>query len=199
MNATTTLTDEKDLLLKLKEGDRDAFNHLYQLYSRPVFARLKSLVHQQTITEELHQDTFLKVWESRTSLNAEVSFQTILMRTAKSISIDYYRKAIRNEKLKAQLINAATELYNHLDELIDFKETNTAINTAIAKLPPQRLKIFTLIKLEGKSYEYAASEFGVSLSTVKDHMAKAMKFLRDEMAREHPEALFLLVASTLLR
>ena len=79
------------------------------------------------------------------------------MRTAKSISIDYYRKAIRNEKLKAQLINAATELYNHLHELIDFKETNTAINTAIAKLPPQRLQIFTLIKLEGKSYEYGAS------------------------------------------
>ena len=199
MDTTGNFIDEKDLLLKLRAGDRDAFNRLYQHYSRPVFARLKSLVHEQAITEELHQDTFLKVWESRAFLNTEIPFQAILMRTAKSTAIDYYRKAVRDEKLKAQLISTATELYNHLDELIDFKDTNTAINSAISKLPPQRLKIFTLIKLEGKSYEYAASEFGVSLSTVKDHMAKAMKFLRDEMAKEHPEAFFLLVAATLLR
>lgn len=199
MDTTGNFIDEKDLLLKLRAGDRDAFNRLYQHYSRPVFSRLKSLVHEQSITEELHQDTFLKIWESRASLNTEIPFQAILMRTAKSTAIDYYRKAVRDEKLKAQLISTATELYNHLDEFIDFKDTNTAINSAISKLPPQRLKIFTMIKLEGKSYEYAASEFGVSLSTVKDHMAKAMKFLRDEIAKEHPEALFLLVAATLLR
>ena len=199
MGTTDSFVDEKDLLLQLREGHFDAFNQLYNAYSRPVFLRLKSLVHDREITEELHQDTFLKVWENRAALNDSVSFQAILMRTAKSIAIDYYRKAIRDKKLKGQLISTATELYDHLTELIDFQETNTAINAAISKLPPQRLKIFTLIKLEGKSYEDAAKLYGVSLSTIKDHMAKAMKFLRDEMAREHPEALFLLVAATLLR
>ncbi|MBB5438160.1 RNA polymerase sigma-70 factor (ECF subfamily) [Pedobacter sp. AK017] len=199
MNATDTFVDERDLLLRLSEGDFDAFNHFYKRYGKIVFARLKSLIHEQEITEELHQDTFLKIWEHRASLNTMVPFQAIIMRTAKSIAIDYYRKAIRDDKLKKQLISTATELYHHLDELINFNETNTAINTAISKLPPQRLKIFTLIKLEGKTYEYAATKFGVSLSTIKDHMAKAMKFLRDEMAREHPETLFLLVAATLIR
>lgn len=199
MHTADSSVNEKELLLRLKEGDFNAFNLLYNNYSRSVFARLKSLVHDQEITEELHQDAFLKLWENRAALNESVPVQAILMRTAKSIAIDYYRKAIRDKKLKSQLISTATELYDHLAELIDFQETNTAINTAISKLPPQRLKIFTLIKLEGKSYEYAASQYGVSLSTIKDHMAKAMKFLRDEMAREHPEALFLLVAATLLR
>lgn len=199
MDSTETFVDERHLLLRLREGDFNAFNHLYKIYSRPVFARLKSLVHKQEITEELHQDTFLKVWEHRASLNELVPFQAILMRTARSIAIDYYRKAIRDEKLKNQLISTATELYHHLEELIDFQDTSTAINAAISKLPPQRLKIFTLIKLEGQSYEYAATKYGVSLSTIKDHMAKSMKFLREEMAREHPEALFLLVTLTLLR
>lgn len=199
MNATDAFADERDLLLRLREGDFNAFNHFYKIYGKTVFSRLKSLVHEQEITEELHQDTFLKVWEHRASLNTAVPFEAIIMRTAKSIAIDYYRKAIRDDKLKKQLISTATELYHHLDELIDFNETNTAINAAISKLPPQRLKIFTLIKLEGKSYEYAASKFGVSLTTIKDHMAKAMKFLRDEIPREHPEALFLLAAATLLR
>lgn len=191
--------DEEIILLNLRKGDTNAFNRLYQIHSRALFLRLKSLVYDQDIAEELQQDVFLKIWEHRAALDPNVSFQAVLMRTAKSISIDYYRKALRDEKLKARLMNTATELYSHLDEHIEFDETNLAINKAIAKLPPQRLKIFTMIKLEGKSYEHAAKEFGVSLSTVKDHMARAMKFLKEEILRENPEALLLLAAATLLK
>lgn len=192
MAARKRYIDETDLLMQLREGDVQAFDRLYERYAKDIFRRIKSLVQDQAITEELHQDVFMKVWENRAKL-PDVSFEAVLLRTAKSISIDFYRKAVRDRHMTERLITISTELYNQVEDLIDFNETNDALKAAIAKLPPQRRKIFSTCKLEGKSYEEAAAEFGVSLSTVKDHMAKARQFIREEMARHHPTVLCLMV------
>ncbi|WEK21338.1 MAG: sigma-70 family RNA polymerase sigma factor [Candidatus Pedobacter colombiensis] len=198
MDTQAIIAADSSLLQQVKQGDHTAFNQLYKLFAKDVFSRIKYLVHDQQIAEELHQDIFLKIWEKRASLNCDVPIRSIVMRNTKSIAIDYYRKAARDQKLKEHLIHTATELYDHLEELIDFKETNAALQSAITKLPPQRLKIFTMCKLEGHSYEQAANEYGVSLSTIKDHMAKAMKSIKEDMVALHPEMLLLLVASTVL-
>jgi RNA polymerase sigma-70 factor (ECF subfamily) len=94
-------------------------------------------------------------------------------------------------------MTVATDLYNQLEEQIDFKETNASLMAAIAKLPEQRRKVFVRIKLEGRSYEEAAEEFGVSVSTIKDHMTRALKFLRTELIQDNPSLLFFLLAATL--
>lgn len=197
MAAQQTYIDEAELLARLREGDTKAFDCLYERYAKDIFRRIKSMVQDQAITEELHQDVFMRVWEGRARLRSDTSFQAVLLRTAKSISIDFYRKAIRDRQLSEKLIRISTELYNQVEDLIDFNETNEALQVAISKLPPQRRKVYSLCKLEGRSYEEVAAQFGVSISTVKDHMAKARQFIRDEMARHHPTVLCLLVSEVI--
>lgn len=180
--ATQPATDEKDLLLRLREGNHKAFSKLYERYANLVYNRIKRLVHVHEFAEELAQDVFLQIWERREMLGIEISFQVIVLRYAKSTAINFYRKAVRDSQLKEQLILSGTELYEPLETEINFNETNAILNAAISRLPPQRQKIFILCKLEGKSYEYAATQFGISVGTIKDHMAKAMRTLRQELS-----------------
>ncbi len=189
--------DEKELLLRLRQGDHAAFRQLYGHYAPSVFARIKRLVHRAEWTEELHQDVFMRIWEQRHRLAADTPFQAIVMRTAKSVAVDFYRKAIRDRQLQEQLLAVATEDYDPLDTDAFDEGTHEALRAAIAKLPEQRQQVFTLVKLEGKSYQEAADELGIALSTVKDHMAKAMAFLRAELTQRQRTLLLIGLLSQL--
>lgn len=191
--------DERILLLKLRDGDYSTFDLIYQQYAAITLSKLKKLVHIPEVAEELHQDVFLKIWEQRQNLPLDVPLRAVVFRTAKSIAYNFYRKAANDKKLRGQLIISSTELYDQLEELINFKDTNEMLLSAVYKLPPQRQKIFTSVKIEGKSYQDVATEFGVSLSTVKDHMAKALRFVRDELAHDNPSAFFIIMSSILFK
>lgn len=88
-----------------------------------------------------------------------------------------------------------TELHDPIATMMDYKDTRQALERAISKLPDQRQKVFRLIKLENQSYEYAAKHFGVSVGTIKDHMAKASRFLQTELSSTHLSILLLLLSS----
>jgi len=177
----SVLINEKELVIRLNEGDYSSFDRLYQYYAKSIFTKIKKIVISHAVAEEIHQDVFLKIWQQRAQLNADIPFQSILFQTAKNLAINYYWKSSRDDKMKAHFINQATAFYDHLDDYINFSSTNEALKKAIDQLPPQRRKIFILCKMEGKSYEFAAAEYGVSLSTVKDHMSKAMQSIRKRM------------------
>ncbi|WP_316838287.1 RNA polymerase sigma factor [Pedobacter nutrimenti] len=176
-----SLNNEQDLLLRLKSNDQAAFNELYRKYERKIFYNLSKLVHSNHIAAELHQDVFLKVWQSRSQLNTELPFEAFLVTIAKNMAIDFYRSTSRNKKLMDHLISLMTELHDPITDLMEAKDYRMILENAVSKLPPQRQLVFRYIKLEDKSYENAAVYFGVSVGTIKDHMAKAMAFLKEEM------------------
>jgi len=67
------------------------------------------------------------------------------------------------------------------------------LERAIEQLPPQRRKVFLLCKMQGKTYAEAASELQISHYTVKEHIAKASRFIR-EYVRLQPEWQALIIA-----
>lgn len=194
-----TIIQEDQLLSQLREGDYVAYHQLYHSYAPMIMARIRRLVLDQEIAQELHQEVFLQIWNERRKLPTDLPFKAILLHRAKLQAYKYYHKASQDRDMRAHLMTVATELYDQLQEQIDFQETNASLTAAIAKLPEQRRKVFVRIKLEGRSYEEAAEEFGVSVSTIKDHMTRALKFLRTELTQDNPSLLFFLLAATLFR
>lgn len=170
------------MLIKLRSGDQKAFNALYQAYERKVYYNLRKIVHIPEIAAELHQDVFLKVWKKREYVDPEISFESFLITITRNCAIDFYRKAARDKNLMDQLVLSMTEIYDPIADIIAFKETSIALEAAIDKLPPQRRLVFRRIKMEHESYENTAKHFGVSVGTIKDHMAKAMLFIRNELS-----------------
>jgi len=110
----------------------------------------------------------------------------------------FYRKVARDKKLQAHIIDTFTEAYSHTEEDIYLKESRELLNRAIDQLSPQRKEVFNLCKIEGKSYDEAASLLGISPSTVSNHLVKANTSIRKYLFHSK-ESIALLLAALMVK
>lgn len=177
--------EEKDILLSLLEGNEQAFDKIYHLYSPRLFGKLMKLVKSETQAQEILQDVFLKIWEYRKSIDPEKSFRSFLFKIAENKVYDFFRKAVRDKKIESQLIALSTVNYNIVEEFRSDDEHLALLQKAIEFLPPQRQQVFRLCKLENKSYKEVSEILGISVSTISDHIVKATKAIRDYFEKNH--------------
>jgi RNA polymerase sigma-70 factor (ECF subfamily) len=175
-------------IVALRTGDEHAFESVYEHFSERLYGHLLKLVKSKDIAQELLQEIFLKVWEKRHSIDPEKSFRSYLFSIAENLAYDFFRKAARDKKLQVYLLTQATEAYSYVEENAFNNEYTGLLQKAINALPPRRRQIFQLCKLEGKSYEEAALQLGISTSTISDHIVKATRTIR-EYFNTHPELL----------
>ena len=191
--------EEKEILCLLKSGDTQALGELYSRNKVQIFANIRRLVKSEDIAEELLQDVFVKVWDKRDLLDPEKSFRSYLFRIAENLVYDFFRKAARDKKLEAHIMSVATELYSHIEETLYTKESTSMLNRAVEQLPPQRRRVFTLCKIEGRSYEEVSQLLGISTSTINDHIVKATRSVREYLFLSKDAALLLLIAAIIGR
>jgi len=185
---------EKRLLVQLRDGDVKAFEQLYFSYSARIFGNILKMVKSVEIAEEILQDLFQRIWEKRTSIEPDKSFKSYLFTIAKHLVYDFFNQQTKRHDIEAYLIAASSELYHHIDEELAYKESETIIAQAVDHLPPQRKLVYTLCKIDGKSYEEVSYLLGISVSTISDHIVKATKFLKAYYLSEHALLVLLLTA-----
>lgn len=185
--------DEKEMVLQLRNGDSHAFGFLYRSYKRQIYAKLKKLLHSEEMAEEVLQEVFFKLWLNRDKLDTEQSFSSYLYRIAANLVYDHFRKSTLDIKMQQHFIAAGSELYDHIEEHINYKESQELINRAIESLPPKRQEIFRLIKLEGKTYEEVSRLLNISNSTIQDHIVKATRVVKAQVLGTQETALLFIM------
>lgn len=176
--ASTDQTDEKSLLLQLKEGDERAFEILYNNYKFRIAGNLFKLLKSDDLVKEVLQELFFKIWEVRMQIDPEKSFKSYLFRIAENLVYDYFRKVAKDKRLLTKLVASSSELYLHIEEDMLSKENAQQLEQAINLMPPQRKMVFTLCKLEGKSYKEVEEIMGINAKTISSHMLQANRFLK---------------------
>lgn len=171
-------TDERELLTRLRKGDESAFVAIYDRYKDALAMRLLYLLKSDALAEEALQDLFLKVWDRRATIEPDKSFKAYLFRIAESITYDIFRKAKLQRNIFAKLVAANTGWYTHIEETIIDSENRGILEAMLQRLPSKRRKIFVACKLEGKCYKEVAREYGISTTTVNDHIQKATQYLK---------------------
>ena len=191
-------SDLKELVLQLQHGDESAFNKLYLYYSTPLYKKINSIVKDESISDEILQDLFLKVWEKKDSIKIEHSFAAFLYTVANNLVYDYLRKVSKDKRLQARLMINAVDYYLQIEEQLIGKETNAIIQQAISQLSEQRRNVFILCKLEGRSYQEAADILGVSVSTINSHIVNSTRFIKKYLYKnqELHNALIVSIVST---
>lgn len=188
-------SDEKGLLLELRNGKELAFEKIYKLYSARLYGNLLNLVKSETEAQEILQDVFLKIWDNRESIDIEKSFRSYLFKIAENKVYDFFRKAARDKKKEAHLISLTTKGYVPEVDISQFDEKEAILQKAIDSLPPQRQQVFKLCKLEGKSYKEVSELLGISVSTISDHIVKATKSIRVYFENNDQALLSLLIVA----
>jgi RNA polymerase sigma-70 factor (family 1) len=174
----TNHIDEKDLLLRLQNGDHTAFEILYQRHSRQLLAKLDRKLATPDEADDLIQELFIKIWERRHQIDPEQDFAGYLYRIGQRMVTDHYRKLARTAILHERVQLESTESINTLEDQLAEKETRELIQQAIEQLPKQQQRAFNLCKIEGKSYKEAAEIMDISPETVHVHLVKATQTVK---------------------
>ena len=163
----------------LAEGDEDAFVTLYNKYHRKIYYTALKMTQSEDLAQDVAQNVFLKVWETRASLNPKQNFAAYISVICRNAVFDMFKKASHEETIKKELQQFA-EISDSSQDDNDFYKTYTnLLDNAVAELPPQRRMIFELCKLREKTYDEVARKMNISRSTVQDHIVKANKFIRE--------------------
>ncbi len=171
----------KQLINKLKEGDKAAFNELFCAYEPTLFAYSMKLTHDAEDAKEVVQEVFLKVWERRQWIDPQYKFSSFLYTMAKNL---VYNKARRKAYLfayKEYMTLYGSQTENVTENKVHFNELRDLIQAACNQLPPVRREVFTMSRIEGLSHSEIAEKLNTSTSNVKNHIYKALRFLKEQI------------------
>jgi RNA polymerase sigma-70 factor (family 1) len=187
------LHNERQLLLRISEGDTNAFRHLFDRYYNVIYSASFRYLKVHELAEDMVQSSFLKIWEKRNSLTHVERFDDYLFRVAHNEMADHFRKHSRRDKHIQRIRELFTEESGSPEELLISKQKRALIADVISNLPPQQQTAYKLSRDEGLSYQEIAERMQLSVNTVKVHISQALKTLKIFFAQHKDEYLVWLI------
>lgn len=173
--------EEKSLILAVKNDDPDAFRKLFQRYSAKLYYFAFRFLRNQTESEEVVQEVFVKIWNIRKQLNENLSFNSFLFTIAKNHIFNLRRNKINHEAFLEFLAPFYSEAEEFAEENIITSDLQEHLQHAIDNLPPQRRLIFKKSREEGLTYPQIASLLHISEKTVETQIRLALKTLKNNI------------------
>lgn len=171
---------QKKLIRLLKEGDRSAFESIFNLYEKRLYAFTFSITKSHYSTEELLQEIFIKIWEQRASIDTSLSFNAFVYTIARNLTYNHLRKIANQDNLKQELWRNISYL-NAVENDIIFSEYEDILDDILKQLPQKKRSIFILSKQQGKTNQEIADLLGISQKTVKNHLWKTLKTIKAQL------------------
>ncbi len=186
---------EYKLLQDLRNGSQQALRKLMENYKLMLAKRILYILRSPEDTEELLQELFVRVWLNRGKINPEQPIKAYLFHIGQNLVFDRIRKLNREKRLIAAYKDLQpSEIYNHIEEQLYREENRMLFEQVIAKVPEQSRKVFTLCKIEGRSYDEVSKMLSISVATVNSHITKANRLLRSYL-KDHPHITVLFISS----
>ena len=104
----------KELLQLIQKDDRIAFYNLYERYSKRLYGFVLRYIKQESDAEEIVQEVFIKIWESRSKIDVYSSFESFLFTIAYNATISLFRKRV-TEKKYLEHLKSLQPFYNAPD------------------------------------------------------------------------------------
>ena len=153
--------EERKLILLLKQGSKDAFTALYKQYWKQVYNFSRLYLTSADAAEEVVQEVFIKIWETREFLREDDHFKGLLFIITRNLIFNRHRKNVNEDFYKVTVLAALEEPYD-VEEEIDAHNLQEYIDRLIDELPPRRREIFNLSRKEQKSYKEIAILLNIS-------------------------------------
>ena len=135
--------EERKLILLLKQGSKDAFTALYKQYWKQVYNFSRLYLTSADAAEEVVQEVFIKIWETREFLREDDHFKGLLFIITRNLIFNRHRKNVNEDFYKVTVLAALQEPYD-VEEEIDAHNLQEYIDRLIDELPPRRREIFNL-------------------------------------------------------
>jgi RNA polymerase sigma-70 factor, ECF subfamily len=173
--------DKLDILhvKRIKAGKTDSFDQMYRKYFPRLFAFSMHLTRSQTDADEIVQETFIKVWETRERLNSDLPFAAYLIKIARNLIYNKTTKRLREADLAFNYSQIQSNTSEVTSEEVNYNSLNSLLSEVVNQLPFMQKKVFTMSRLHGMSNQEIASRLQLSQSTVENHINLAIRKLKN--------------------
>ena len=179
------------LMLRVREGDRHAFETLVDKYKQPVVNLVARTIGDFTEAEDIAQHVFVQVYKSAHRYEVTAKFSTWLFTIARNLSLNEIRRRSRHpaDSLDETFANDET---NPIRQATDVQTTGPTeqllrdeleakVEEAIADLPEKQRTALLMCRHEEFSYEEIAAVVGCSLSATKSLIHRARETLKERL------------------
>jgi RNA polymerase sigma-70 factor (ECF subfamily) len=193
----TETNDDLDLVHASKNGDVAAFEQLVKRYDRKLLRIAQSVTHNREDSQDVVQETFLKVYQHLAEFRGNSQFSTWLIRITLNQSLMKLRKQRRTREVSLDedfgtdedvLPQEVIDWAPNAEELYSVSELRNILLKTIEELRPILRAVFVLQDLEGLSTEQTAEVLNLSQSAVKSRLWRARLELRERLNKYFGES-----------
>src|SRR5881394_1785772 len=185
------LDPDASLMLRVKQGDRDAFEALVEKYKQPVMNLVFRTLRDATEAEDLAQHVFIQVYKSAHRYRISAKFSTWLFTIARNLCLNEIRRRSRHpaESLDAPHPEREDQPLHQFEDVRTFSppdallhgELEQKIQQALSELPHSQRIAILLCRQEDLSYEDIAKTLGCSLSATKSLIHRGRETLKQKL------------------
>ena len=181
----TSVLSDQELVKNYLNGDNSSFETLLMRHKSRVFAFIMSKIRNKDLSEDIFQDTFIKVVNSlqRGKYNEEGKFLPWIMRIAHNLVIDHFRKESKMKNIRPSdefnIFDLISNGNRAQDEEMIRKRVHTDLNKLIQDLPEDQMEVLRMRYFEDMSFKKISEITGVSTNTALGRMRYALINLRN--------------------
>jgi RNA polymerase sigma-70 factor (ECF subfamily) len=174
--------DDTALMLQYKEGDVRAFETLYRRHNDSLYRYLLRMCMNRDSAEDIYQDVWRKIIDSRMRYRPTAKFATFLYRVARNCFIDHTRRNKRYSMADPGCTDEIACTADAPDLATEKILLRRRLDEALTELPDEQRDAFLLHEEAGLGLESIAAVCGVSRETVKSRLRYANNKLRHALS-----------------
>ncbi len=159
-----------------------AFEQVFKTSFKSLHAYACTILKDDIMAEEMVQNVFCKLWEKKDQIQISQSVNAYLYRSVYNECLNY----LKHQKVKDAYVNHARhhmpQQQNNTSGKLQLSELQQRISKALESLPEQCRTVFQLSRFEELKYQEIADRLSISVKTVENHMGKALRLMRTQLA-----------------
>jgi RNA polymerase sigma-70 factor (ECF subfamily) len=175
---------DRELMLRIADGDVRAFETIYDRYSAPVYSLAARVTGRRRAAEEATQEVFLSLWRTARSYDPERgTVRTWLLSVVRNRSIDWLRRERRHDR-EVEIDDAIVgqlEAAERTEEVVAAREDSLHARQLLDSLPTEQRQVIELTYFKGLTQAEIAEQVGVPLGTVKGRQRLALAKLHHKL------------------
>ncbi|PAJ72087.1 RNA polymerase subunit sigma-70 [Pseudoalteromonas sp. NBT06-2] len=165
---------EDQLLSLVQQGNRSAFEQLYNQYISRVYALCLRLTADKSTAEDAAQEVFVQLWQKIANFDGKSKFSTWLHSVTANITISYIRK----QKSWLQKVVSTEDVGMDEQAIEDIHDLN-GLDKLILRLPERARMVFVLYAVEGYRHEEIATILSMAVGSSKAQYHRARNLLKE--------------------
>ena len=194
MTHCETIEKQRKILLAVQSGSEKAYKELYEQWVSRLYRFVFQYLKSKDASEDVVQETFLRIWSNRANLNPDTSFKSYLFTIAYHFLLKEIRRQLNNPLMEdyVEYLNRLSTETIEVESLMCYDQFVEALEKGKQYLSPRQRTIFEMNKEYGMSIPEISEKLSITNQVTRNQLCMALKILRVELRQYYPLLLLFL-------